>query len=184
MTDVLGIKIPSTSPVFLGIVGVHVFFGLVCVIAGVVAMLSQKQEGHHPNFGTIYFWGLAVIFASSTALSIMRLQEDYHLFVLGAVAFTFALLGRTAMRRRWRGRIRLHITGMGTSYIAMLTAFYVDNGKNLPLWRDLPTIAYWTVPMTVGFPIMLWALMRHPLVRSLSNGARSASEKRQLVRSR
>ena len=27
---------------------------------------------------------------------------------------------------------------MGASYILLLTAFYVDNGKNLPLWRELP----------------------------------------------
>jgi len=27
---------------------------------------------------------------------------------------------------------------MGLSYILMLTAFYVDNGKKLPVWRDLP----------------------------------------------
>ena len=33
--------------------------------------------------------------------------------------------------------MKLHITGMGTSYVLLLTAFYVDNGKNLPLWRDL-----------------------------------------------
>ena len=26
---------------------------------------------------------------------------------------------------------------MGLSYILLLTAFYVDNGKSLPLWKDL-----------------------------------------------
>ena len=35
---------------------------------------------------------------------------------------------------------------MGASYIFMLTAFYVDNGKNLPLWRELPQIAFWLDP--------------------------------------
>jgi hypothetical protein len=25
---------------------------------------------------------------------------------------------------------------MGASFIFMITAFYVDNGKNLPLWRS------------------------------------------------
>jgi hypothetical protein len=34
---------------------------------------------------------------------------------------------------------------MGTSYIALLTAFYVDNGKNLPLWSHLPNLAYWLI---------------------------------------
>lgn len=65
------------------------------------------------------------------------------------------------MRRRWAGFVRLHITGMGLSYILLLTAFYVDNGMNLPVWKDLPPIAYWTVPAMIGAPIMIWALLYH-----------------------
>lgn len=56
---------------------------------------------------------------------------------------------------------------MGASYVLMLTAFYVDNGPNLPLWRDLPPIANWTVPSLVGAPIILWALFRHRLLRPI-----------------
>lgn len=37
---------------------------------------------------------------------------------------------------------RVQITGMGLFYILLLTAFYVDNGKSQPLWRDFPSIAY------------------------------------------
>jgi hypothetical protein len=55
---------------------------------------------------------------------------------------------------------------MGVSYIVLLPAFYVDNGKSLPLWRDLPTIAYWLLPGAVGAPLLLNALFRHPLVRA------------------
>ena len=54
-TIVLGIPIPSTDPVFLAIVGVHVLFGLAAVITGAVAMLSKKGRGRHSNSGTIYF---------------------------------------------------------------------------------------------------------------------------------
>lgn len=35
---VLGIPIPSSLPLFLGVVGIHVIAGTVCVIAGIVAM--------------------------------------------------------------------------------------------------------------------------------------------------
>jgi rsbT co-antagonist protein RsbR len=34
---------------------------------------------------------------------------------------------------------------MGASYILMLTAFYVDNGPNLPLWSELPWLAFWVL---------------------------------------
>jgi hypothetical protein len=41
----------------------------------------------------------------------------------------------------------VHVNAMGLSYVLLLTAFYVDNGKNLPLWRRLPPIAYWVIPL-------------------------------------
>jgi peptidoglycan/LPS O-acetylase OafA/YrhL len=96
----------------------------------------------------------------------MRWAENYHLFILGVLAFGSAFLGRAARRRRWAGWVRLHITGMGLSYILLLTAFYVDNGKSLPLWKELPPIAYWLLPAAVGLPLTIRALFRHPLVRA------------------
>jgi len=96
---------------------------------------------------------------------VVRWAEDYHLFILGLLALIAASLGRTARRRRWPGWVRLHITGMGLSYILLLTAFYVDNGKSLPLWKDFPPIAYWLLPAAVGLPLIIQALFRHPLVR-------------------
>lgn len=168
MTIVLSIPIPSTDPVFLAIVGAHVLLGLAAVIAGAVAMLSRKRRGRHSDLGTIYFWSLTGVFVTMGALSFMRWTENYRLFLLGALAMVSAYFGRTAARRRWRQWPRLHLSGMGVSYIAMLTAFYVDNGKNLPLWRDLPETAFWILPSAVGVPVILLALFRHPLVRGMN----------------
>jgi uncharacterized membrane protein len=165
VTVVLGIPIPSTSPTFLAIVGLHVAVVMVCVVAGAIAMLSPKRAGRHPTFGSIYYWSLVAVFVSATALSMVRWAEDYHLFILGLLALVSASLGRAARRRRWAGWVRLHITGMGLSYILLLTAFYVDNGKSLPLWRELPPVAYWLLPAAVGLPLIIRALFRHPLVR-------------------
>lgn len=163
-TVVAGIEIPSTSPVFLTIVGFHVVAGLACVISGAMAMLSPKRAGRHPTFGSIYYWCLLAVFASASALSVMRWAENYHLFILGVLSFATAWFGRAARQRRWQGWVRLHIAGLGTSYIFLLTAFYVDNGKSLPVWRDLPPIALWLVSAAVGLPIVIHALLRHPLV--------------------
>ena len=169
MTDgatlVAGIEIPSTSPIFLTIVAFHVLMGLVCVVTGAVAMLSRKGRGRHSTFGTVYFWCLSAVFVSATALSLVRWTEDRDLFVLGVLSFAVACFGRTAIRRRWPSRVRLHIAGMGLSYVLLLIAFYVDNGKSLPLWKELPTIAYWLIPAVVGVPIIVHALLRHPLAR-------------------
>jgi hypothetical protein len=123
--------------------------------------------------GTLYYWSLALVFVSTSALSVMRWPADTHLFVLGVLSFLAATVGRTARRGRWHGWLKLHITGMGLSYILLLTAFYVDNGANLPLWRALPSLAYWVAPSVIGFPILVRALLRHPLVlRQLGVGPR------------
>lgn len=170
VTSIAGIEIPSTSPVFLTIVGIHILLGLTCVITGFVAMMSPKGRGRHSSFGAVYYWCLSAVFASATALSAMRWAENYHLFAIGALSFGTALLGRAAARRpRPRQRFDLHATGMGLSYIFMLTAFYVDNGKNLPLWNELPAIALWLLPAVVGIPIIVRVLLRHPLLRQSRN---------------
>jgi uncharacterized membrane protein len=164
-TVLLGIPIPSTDPAFLTVVGIHIVFGLAAVVAGAVAMLSNKGRGRHSNFGTIYFWCLFGVFVTMSVLSFVRWAENYHLFSLGALSFALAVFGRVAARWRWHQWPRLHLTGMGGSYIVTLTAFYVDNGKNLPLWKEFPEIAYWLLPGVIGVPLILRALFRHPLVR-------------------
>jgi hypothetical protein len=157
--DFLGIEIPETDPVFLAVLSVHVLTSLVCVFSGAAAALSAKGGARHVRFGRVYFWSLAVVFSSATALAAMRWAEDYHLFVIGLVAFTSGSLGYLH-RRRQRPGDAVHIIGMGISYIALLTAFYVDNGKNLPLWSHLPHLAYWIVPSIVGIPLVARALAR------------------------
>ena len=168
-TIVAGIEIPSNDTIFLAVVlGVHIPLGLTCVVVGLLAMLNKKGRGRHSTCGTIYFWCLLALSASATFLSIMRWADDYHLFILGALSFTLAWFGRSAMRKRWPHWVRLHITGMGLSYVVLLIAFYVDNGQQLPLWRDFPHFTYWLLPLVVGAPLLIRVLLWHPLVRSSS----------------
>ena len=68
----------------------------------------------------------------------MRWRQDDYLFVIGAVAFAAATIGRE-QRCYHRAGDSGHILGMGTAYTAMLTAFYVEHGLHLPLWDHLPT---------------------------------------------
>jgi hypothetical protein len=157
---IAGFDLPSDSLFFLSVLSVHVLFGLACVILGIAAMLSVKRSGQHPRFGTAYYWCLAILFATATLLAAMRWSEDNHLFILGALSFVAAAVGRIARRHLWRRWVDFHVTGMGLSYILMLTAFYVDNGKNLPVWRNLPYLAYWLLPGAVGIPLIVNALAR------------------------
>jgi len=49
--------------------------------------------------------------------------------------------------------------------VLLLIAFYVDNGHSLPLWKELPPIAYWLLPAAIGIPLIVRALLWHPLAR-------------------
>jgi uncharacterized membrane protein len=165
LSNIAGIPIPSTSPTFLCFVGLHIVVALACTITGVVAMLSSKGRGRHSYFGTIYYWCLSAAVVTASVLAAVRWAEDYHLFILGALSFAAASWGRVVLRQRQRNWLRLHVLAMGASYILLLTAFYVDNGKNLPLWRELPQIAFWLLPSVIGVPIIGYVLLSHPLIK-------------------
>lgn len=154
---VAGLDVPSTAPVFLTFVGIHVVAGLVSVVTGALAALSHKGSARHITVGRVYFGGICTVFGTATAMAVMRWREDYGFFLIGLVAFCLALTGFTARVRHWPGD-SVHIIGMGGAYVAMLTAFYVDNGKHLPLWDRLPTAAFWVLPSVVGVPIIVRAL--------------------------
>jgi hypothetical protein len=60
---------------------------------------------------------------------------------------------------------------MGASYIALLTAFYVDNGPHLPFWNRLPTLAFWLLPAAVGVPLTAVAWWTYcPVTKTVDQG--------------
>jgi hypothetical protein len=158
--SLFGLEVPDAGPVFAAALVVHILAGLTCVATGALAATAPKRPGRHPVAGRIYYWGLAVVFSSATVLAVIRWAEDWYLFLIGAVAFIAGTVGYLARRRRWRHWVRIHIPGMGLSYTAMLTAFYVDNGPHLPLWNRLPVLAFWIGPSLIGVPLIVAALAR------------------------
>jgi hypothetical protein len=86
------------------------------------------------------------MFTTATIMATIRWHEDAHLFAIAVVAFGLGLYGYRARRRHRRGWPLHHAIGMGGSYIALLTGFYVDNGPFLPVWNRLPSTTYWLLP--------------------------------------
>ena len=91
------------------------------------------------------------------------------LLIIVAVAFAAATIGYLH-RKRHRPGDTGHIAGMGVGYVAMLTAFYVDNGPHLALWDRLPAVAFWLLPPVIGAPIIARAVIRarHATAQSLT----------------
>lgn len=156
-----GIPIPDDRPIFLGVLAVHVVAGAVAVIAGAITAFARKRPGVHPRLGRGYFVALSVVFVSLVVLSILRWPHNTHLLLIGTATYAFALTGVLARRHRWNRWMLVHGTCMGLAYIGLLTGFYVDNGPNLPLWRDLPAFTHWLLPAAVGVPILVLALRRN-----------------------
>jgi hypothetical protein len=156
---IFGDHVGSTAPAFLAFLAVHVLAGLTAVVSGAIAALARKGSSRHIRAGRWYYRAISTVFATATLLAAMRWRQDYYLFIIGALAFAAATIGREHRRRKWRGDGG-HIAGMGISYVAMLTAFYVDNGPHLPLWDRLPTFALWLLPSAIGAPIIARAMAR------------------------
>jgi hypothetical protein len=165
ISKALGVDIPD-SPIFAVALAVHILAGILCVVTGLVAITARKRPGRHPRFGSIYHVSLGVIFVTASIMASIRWSQDAYLFFIGAFAFASASLGRLARNHRWRNWPYVHVPGMGMSYVALLTAFYVDNGPHLPLWNRLPTIAFWILPSLIGVPLIVRAL-RSPQVLAL-----------------
>ena len=155
---ILGDQVGSTAPVFLAFLAVHVLAGLTAVITGAIAALARKGSPRHIRAGRWYYRAITVVFATATVLAAMRWRQDYYLFIIGAIAFTAATIGYQHRHRRRPGDTG-HIAGMGVAYVAMLTAFYVDNGPHLPLWDRLPALSFWLLPSAVGAPSIARAII-------------------------
>jgi hypothetical protein len=163
LLEVDGFGTVFESCVFFPILGVHILAGLVCIVTGLMSMVSAKRAGLHPRCGTIYHCSLAVLVTSAGILAVARWTDDWLLLVLGVVSFGGSCLGRAARIRNWQTWIGTHIISMSCAFIAMLTAFCVEEGESLPVLSRLPRLTYWFLPALVGTPFIVRALFRHRL---------------------
>ena len=164
LLEVEGVGMLFKSPAFIPMLGIHILAGLVCIVTGIVTMASEKRAGLHPICGTIYHWSLAVLVISAGFLAVAHCTEDGVLLALGVISFGASCLGRTARRRHWQSWVGTHIIFMGTSFIAMLTAFCLEEGKSSPGLSGLPRSTYWFLPALVGTPLIMRALFRYRFV--------------------
>ena len=163
MIDILGVQIPDAGPLFLASVALHIAAGVIAVIAGAAVMLMRKGTGRHRRVGWVYLSALGVILVTMVVMVVIRWPLNLHLLALGSVSLAAATSGVLNRRRHWSDS--WHIIAMGSSYIAMLTAFYVDNGPRLPVWNLLPDWAFWVLPTAVGAPL-IWRAVRRRAERN------------------
>lgn len=139
------------------LVAIHVPAGAIAALCGFGAMIAPKGGAAHRRRGRAYLLALVVVCATGVALVFTRGPRFLHLAPLGIVAALLGLIGYTVRRQT---RPFAHVTCMAFSFIAMLTAFYVDNGPKLPGWNLLPPSSFWVLPTLIGTPLIVLGLRR------------------------
>ena len=159
--DIGGFRIPDAGAVFFAALAVHVVSASTAIISGILATTARKRPGRHPVAGHVYLYAITGVFVTATVMASLRWREDWHLFLIGSMAFGLAMFGWWARLRRPGNWMIWHGSSMAGSFIALFTGFYVDNGPQLPLWDRLPHVAYWLIPAAVGIPLTVRALVRN-----------------------
>jgi hypothetical protein len=110
-----------------------------------------------------------VVFLTATILSVQRWSADAYLFVLAVLGYSVALGGYSMRRCRHTPWLRglfgeywviAHLIGMISSYVVLLTAFYVDNAHLFPGFNRLPTIVFWVAPSLIAVPFLVRSIRR------------------------
>jgi hypothetical protein len=140
------------------LISVHIPAGVIAALAGVGAMLAPKGGAAHLWRGRTYLRALVVVCATGLGLVATRGPHFLHLAPFGIVAAVLGLIGYSVRRRP---SAATHLACMGLSYVAVLTAFYVDNGPKLPGWRLLHPLSFWVLPSLVGMPLVALGLVRN-----------------------
>jgi hypothetical protein len=164
MTQVDGLPLVFFLPLV-----VHALAGLTSAVTGIVAFSVPKGPTRHHRWGTRYLWAYTVVFLTATILSVQRWSADAYLFVLAVLGYSLALGGYSMRRFRHTPWLRgllgeywviAHLVGMISSYVVLLTAFYVDNAHLFPGFNRLPTVVFWVAPSLIAVPFLVRSIRR------------------------
>jgi hypothetical protein len=158
--EIFGLPIPDAGPVFAIALAIHIGCGLTAVIAGALAATAKKRRSRHPepNASTCGHSAASSPPPPSGRHPLARRRPPLR---HRRRRLRPRLYGCQARRRHQPGWPPHHAIGMGSSYIALLTGFYYDNGPFLPLWNRLPHWTYWLLPAVIGVPLIWRALHRY-----------------------
>lgn len=136
---------------------VHLAAANLGLLLGPVAIFSKKSRGLHTKAGNLYHLLVLVTCSTGMIFSVMTWEKHWYLFFIAIFSYGFALSGFLAAKRKAKGWLKKHITGMLGSYIAMVTAIVVVNAMELPLFNQFSPWVAWLTPTIIGTPLIMLA---------------------------
>jgi hypothetical protein len=128
------------------LLAVHIAAGLAGLALGPLALLGPERRAHRPGVGSAYHWTMLGVCLSAAGLALVRWDELWWFVPLSAFSYALALRGHRAERRRSPGWRHDHVTGVGGSYIALVTALLVVSADG--------AIVTWLLPSLIGVPVI------------------------------
>ncbi|MDQ7237448.1 DUF2306 domain-containing protein, partial [Bacillus pacificus] len=77
--------------IFNVLLTIHILFGTICLITGIVAMVTQKKKGKHTEWGEIYHASYVVITLTAIILSIINWDKIAYLFYVAIFSYSFVI---------------------------------------------------------------------------------------------
>jgi uncharacterized membrane protein len=146
------------------ILAIHIAAGTTGLILGPLAMRAPKRRGPHARLGETYHWMMLAVCVSAAGLAVLEWHRLWWFLPIAVFSYANALVGYVAIKRRPPGWLRLHVRGMGGSYIALVTALLVVSTR-------AQLLVAWFVPTIVGAPIIGW------VIRGVEHGRRPKGAK-------
>jgi uncharacterized membrane protein len=89
---------PDLSLLDRAILLTHVLAGVTALVMAPLALLARKGGPAHRRWGTLYFWAMGALFASS--LAVLTYRPNAFLLCIAVLAFYYGLLGAGHRLRR------------------------------------------------------------------------------------
>ena len=135
---------------------VHVAAGFAGLVLGPVVLAVRKRRGIHTRLGELYFASVTVVCATSVLIALQDWKRLWLFFAVGTGTYAIALPGYLAAKLRLRRWILFHAVGQASSYVALLSAFIVNNLQPLTGLTGIPFAVRALVPMFIGTCLVAW----------------------------
>lgn len=139
---------------FVFLLSLHILFGSICLLTGLVAMIARKKRGNHTKWGEVYHASYVGVAITAVILALMRWDQIAYLFYVAIFSYALAFYGYIAKKKKWKDWLQHHIRGMCGSYIGAVTALLVNVGPRTFLHSLYPSILNWFLPTLIGSPLI------------------------------